>query len=729
MVRSIIINLLLVFFYGCSSGGGDGGSSSPVVPEVPKITIVAQDVNVTILDPLTNLSFTIDSIEDIESFQVKINNIDRTELVTLVGDVLEIQPTSTTPLPFDYLIITLILTDVEGYTYTQTFDFSVDFEISISSGFSAVPQIGYAPLTVTFSPKVSSEESIQLYHWDFGDGTLNDSNTSRENLIGSPVNHTYAQAGDYTVVLTIYDSTYQPATSQLIVKVFNQPPVITSIDASPSNGDFPLNTNFSVSAIDNEGIREFLWDFNGDGVVDYNDSNVDVNVTSFPTSDSSYYIYTYDTVGEYQAILTITDVNGYSTVVEVPTISVLVGPVGTPTITAYAYPTSGDAPLNVNLSTSWDSSYTKFEWDFDGDGIFDYSSATTGNVNHIYSVAGTYYAHLQVTNSSGLKSSDTIEITVNQDVSLTRSVDTIDVKNAESVDISVTIAGLSETTLLIENNRYQPIVTLLEWQERSGALNVSWDGTNSEGVVVSEGDYYVVLLYKEGGETKRFDLRDERINYDRPLSTNVSAGDVFAPYLEPMLIEFNLTEASEVSLDIGPDGIPVTERIKTLLLKKPLGKGFYRLEWAGDANDGTLADLSEYKEKYPSDADYYMTGGFSNKLALNAVYVKSGVSISSLQSDTPIYTPNAKDSKKLSFSFELSADASVTLSVNDAKSGATVITKQYASLTEGSQVIEWDGKNEDGKYVAPGVYRVGVKATDKYGYSSLTQYALQRVFY
>ncbi|MEA2091417.1 MAG: PKD domain-containing protein, partial [Campylobacterota bacterium] len=510
---TVFVVLALLFLTGCSGGGGGGGDdggSGGSSPVVPKIEIVAKDINVTVLDPLTKLSFTITSTEDIETFQVKINNIDRTELATLVGDILEIQPTSTAMLPFDYVIVTLTLTDKEGYTYTQTYDFSVDFDISIASGFSAVPQIGYAPLEVTFSPKISAEESIQLYHWDFGDGTKNDSNTSRANLIGSPVKHTYAQAGDYTAVLTIYDSTYQPASSQLIVKVFNEPPVVTSINASPSNGDFPLNTSFSARATDKEGIQEFLWDFDGDGIVDFNDTKVDENTTYIPTSASSYYTYTYDRVGEYQAILTITDINGSSTVVTVPTISVSVGPVGTPTITAYAYPSSGSAPLETRIYTY--GSYNKWEWDFDGDGLFDYSSTTSGSVEHNYTVAGKYFARLQVTNSSGLKSSDTIEITVDQDISLTRSVDTIEIKKAETVDINVSVAGLSETTLLIENSRYQPIVTLLEWQERSGILNVTWDGTDGEGVVVKEGDYYVVLLYKEDGETKRFDLREERNN-------------------------------------------------------------------------------------------------------------------------------------------------------------------------------------------------------------------------
>lgn len=122
-----------------------------------------------------------------------------------------------------------------------------------------------------------------------------------------------------------------------------------------------------------------------------------------------------------------------------------------------------------------------------------------------------------------------------------------------------------------------------------------------------------------------------------------------------------------------------------------------------------------------------------SKLADNAVFVKSGVSVLNLKSDAPVYVPNAigedEKQKNLAISFDLTAAAFVTLTINDAESGATVTSKQVASMAEGSQVIEWDGKDAEGKYIAPGTYRIGVKATDSYGYTSLTQYALQRIFY
>ena len=719
------------FFSGCSGGSGSGGDDTTgTSPLGSKIVVLLDDLNISLTDPLSKISFDVTSTYDIESFEIKINNVDRTELVSFDGKTLQIQPTSSAMLPFDYIIITLTLTDKEGFSYTQTFSFDPDFDLAIAAGFDAQPQIGYAPMEVTFSPKVSAEESIQLYHWDFGDGTKNDSNTSRENLIGSPVTHKYTEAGEYNVTLTIYDSTYQPATSQLIVKVFNAPPTITSINASPSNGELPLRVSFSASASDNEGIQAFLWDFDGDGVIDINDTKVDENTTYIPKYGSSYQYFVYSGTGKYQAKLTVLDVEGGSVVVEVPTIEVLVGPEGTPTVNAYAYPSSGTAPLEVSLSAGY--YMDEWEWDFDGDGVYDYSSTESGNVDHIYDKAGTYYAKVRATRD-GLTTLDTVQVRVDQEISLSRSTDTIDVNSVESVELNISVAAKTDVKLVVEDRRYQEVATLLDWQEKSGEFSVSWDGTDDDGVTLAEGDYYIVLLYKENAEIKRYDLRDERDNTNIAITTNISAGTVFAPYKEPMLIEFNLSEAAEVSLDVGPDGYVVTERIKTLLLKQALGKGSYTIKWAGDANDGTLADLSDYKDKYPSYANYYMTGGFKNLLAKNAVFVKSGVSILNLEVDAPVYVPNTidedKQHKELTISFDLSSDASVTLTINDAQTGATVMSKEYASLIKGSQSITWNGKDEDGKYIAPGVYRIGVKATDTYGYTSLTQYVLQRIFY
>jgi len=60
------------------------------------------------------------------------------------------------------------------------------------ASFTASPTTGTAPLQVQFTDQSSG--TINSWSWNFGDGS-----TSSER---DPV-HTYAQAGDYTVTLTV----------------------------------------------------------------------------------------------------------------------------------------------------------------------------------------------------------------------------------------------------------------------------------------------------------------------------------------------------------------------------------------------------------------------------------------------------------------------------------------------------------------------------------------------
>ena len=77
----------------------------------------------------------------------------------------------------------------------------------------------------------------------------------------------------------------------------------------------------------------------------------------------------------------------------------------------------------------------------------------------------------------------------------------------------------------------------------------------------------------------------------------------------------------------------------------------------------------------------------------------------------------------------LSKASDVQLSINDADTGSLVSVISYPSLSEGENQIIWDGKNQSGEYVVPGRYRLGVKAVDQNGFQSITEYALQQVYY
>jgi hypothetical protein len=161
-----------------------------------------------------------------------------------------------------------------------------------------------------------------------------------------------------------------------------------------------------------------------------------------------------------------------------------------------------------------------------------------------------------------------------------------------------------------------------------------------------------------------------------------------------------------------------------------MGAGEYTVFWDGDTNDGTLLDLKPYREKYPGQASYIIFGGFYNQLADNAIYVKDPLRVSGLTTEPPIYTPQSGEGdRELAIRFRLSAAANVTLTINDAESGGEFLHWTSGQLARGVNTLYWNGRDGEGRLLAPGVYRIGVKATDRRGRESLTHYILQRIFY
>jgi len=62
--------------------------------------------------------------------------------------------------------------------------------------------------------------------------------------------------------------------------------------------------------------------------------------------------------------------------------------------------------------TDEDGSITKYEWDFDGDGVFEWSSNENGLTIFIFNNAGTYTSTLRVTDNDGKTATDSLTVTV-----------------------------------------------------------------------------------------------------------------------------------------------------------------------------------------------------------------------------------------------------------------------------------------------------------------------------
>lgn len=361
----------------------------------PNITVTFQDA---------------DSGIDTGTFYAEINGADMTSAFAVTETGASYQVPSGSPLPVGDNTLFVRIQDRVGNEGDATSNFNIGILRAIPG---ATPTSGPAPLTVYFTTDGEDPAgTIQFFRWDFdGNGTYDTYDT-----VARDYNHTYNTAGTYNATLYVWSSTGETASASITITAENNPPVATA-DVVPSNGEVPLTVQMMGSGSDVDGSIVFYeWDFDGDGVYDW---------SSTTTGNTSH---TYTVVGVFNAVFRVTDNSGLTDAATATTTVVRTGPPGSPTATASASPSTGNAPLNVNFygsATDPDNDVVLYEWDFENDGTYDWSSATSGNTSHTYNAAGTHVASFKVTDATGLTGIDQILITVSIQTSLSIQRDTV----------------------------------------------------------------------------------------------------------------------------------------------------------------------------------------------------------------------------------------------------------------------------------------------------------------
>ncbi len=188
------------------------------------------------------------------------------------------------------------------------------------------------------------------------------------------------------------------ALANMLLKIdSNIPPVATIASASPEIENVPVQ--FVASGSDADGtVVLYEWDWEDDGTFDY----------SNPSSGNASHTYA---AGNFTAKLRVTDNDG---AIGLAAIQLAISPNTAPTATIVsASPQTEGVPVNfVANGTDTDGTIVLYQWDWENDGTFDYSSGSTGNTSHTYA-AGNYVARFRVTDNDGATDDDTIGITIN----------------------------------------------------------------------------------------------------------------------------------------------------------------------------------------------------------------------------------------------------------------------------------------------------------------------------
>lgn len=193
-----------------------------------------------------------------------------------------------------------------------------------------------------------------------------------------------------------------------------QQEISVSLNCYPAPFAVGTRMTFDASnAWSNNPPISFDWDFDGDG-------NWDVSGGTSKTED-----YTPDTEGTFTARVRVTDAQSRSAeatkqyrVEPEGAAGGSYDPEGPPVAQLGAWPTIGNAPLEVHLDGKgcWakdGKKLIKYEYDLDGDGGFETSKPGPDEFLHTFTEAGEYNISIRCTAGNGKTATDSKSITVN----------------------------------------------------------------------------------------------------------------------------------------------------------------------------------------------------------------------------------------------------------------------------------------------------------------------------
>lgn len=279
-------------------------------------------------------------------------------------------------------LVTVVVTDDVGAETSQTTPaiitnvapqiLSVDLPESASEG---------EVVTVSASASDVGVEDTFVYRWDFGDGEV---------AYGDTLDHAWALAGDYLVVLTVTDDDGGATTTSQIVRVANVAPRVVSYTDPGSSIE---GAEAAFSAVVSGAIGEALtvtWDF-GDG----------------GTAEGADATHTWADDGTYIVTVRVTDPGGLTdsssfpiTVTNAdPAITALAGGSSTEGVALDVSAAASDVGVNDALT---------FAWDF-GDGGTGEGSETA----HVWADDGDYTVTVVVSDGDGGSATQSTVVRVN----------------------------------------------------------------------------------------------------------------------------------------------------------------------------------------------------------------------------------------------------------------------------------------------------------------------------
>jgi flagellar hook assembly protein FlgD len=275
--------------------------------------------------------------------------------------------------------------------------------------------------------------------------------------------------------------------------------------------------------------------------------------------------------------------------------------------------------------------------------------------------------------------------------------------------------------------------TLFSGARAAGTFDDAWDGKNNSGQYLGDGAYFVITTVSEGAATYVWDETGVALNggvtqYEYPTCRNESGALVacdsstitFDPFLnKPLRINFCAGGGHVSSGCSGTGPRFIVAKISTI------GEETATCDWKCFASYYVPAGAQEIVWYGTNTAGSYIAGNGTRLLVLrgenyprNLVVLYGTAPTISIASMAPLmFNPGAgaPQSFTVNVASPVSRPISVSAQFRNMSSASILRTVTLPASTAAQQTISWDGKADNGAWVAPGTYEVILKATDSAG--------------
>lgn len=268
-------------------------------------------------------------------------------------------------------------------------------EVLVSRGFAvdsiSGPQSAHIGDTIAFECNISAPEfPIAKYEWNFNSDTI-----FEEQSLTKYIKHVFGKAGKYSVQCRVTDKKGQVGEQQKTITIENSFCIVDAGGPYKAAINKPVILEGKAHDPDSRIIL-FSWDFDGDGKSDWS------------SKSASGATHTFTRSGKYTAFLVVETDDGLkakdSAVVEIT---------NKPPKAVAGDDLISRPRRKVKLNGAGEDSDGKiilYEWDFDADGKYDWSSQENGRVEHEFAKYST--AVLRVMDSDSITAVDSIKVII-----------------------------------------------------------------------------------------------------------------------------------------------------------------------------------------------------------------------------------------------------------------------------------------------------------------------------